>query len=33
MIASEADGRLIVKQKRLYRRIEEQTDQNHEESN
>lgn len=32
LIAREEDGHLIVKQKRLYRRIEEQTEQDHEES-
>ncbi len=32
LIASEEDGRLVVKQRRLYLRIERQTEENHEES-
>ncbi len=33
MIAIERDGLLAVKQKRLYRRIEQQAEEHHEESN
>jgi hypothetical protein len=32
LIAVEGDGQLVVKQKRLYRRIEQQTEESHEES-